>query len=86
MMAWIDSGSPFSIFTIGELKTTLGQTVKNYTVGSKDEQFCDYGTQPVEVHGEGEGEADVKWMVGGDVYLCDGGIPPANNWTGFDAI
>ena len=45
--AWIDSGSPISIFTIGELKRTLGTcNVRLQQLDPKDDQFRDYGNNP----------------------------------------
>ena len=45
--AWIDSGSPISIFTIGELKRTLGAcNVQLMQLDPKDDQFRDYGNNP----------------------------------------
>ena len=42
--AWIDSGSPISIFTIGELKRTLGAcNVRLEQLDPKDDQFWDNG-------------------------------------------
>ena len=40
---WIDSGSPMSIFTIGELKRTFGkQNVQLHPIDPKNDQFRDY--------------------------------------------
>ena len=44
--AWIDSRSPISIFTIGELKGTLG---KLFPIDPKDNQFRDYGKNLLEL-------------------------------------
>ena len=44
---WIDSGSLISLFTIGELRKTLGAAGINLQeVGSKDHEFRDYGNNP----------------------------------------
>ena len=46
--AWIDSGSPISIFTIGELKRTLGACNAHLKpLDPKDDQFRDYGNNPL---------------------------------------
>ena len=49
---WIDSGSPISIFTVGELKRTLGTAGVNVTVPApEDEEFRDYGNNPLRLLG-----------------------------------
>ena len=51
--AWIDSGSPISFFTIGELKRTLGkQKVQLQQLDSKDDHFRDYGNNPLKLMGK----------------------------------
>ena len=51
--AWIDSGSPISIFTIGELKRTLGLcNVRLQQLDPKDDQFRDYGSNPLKFLGK----------------------------------
>ena len=41
---WIDSGSPISIFTVGELKRTLGTAgVSVKAPAPEDDEFRDYG-------------------------------------------
>ena len=46
--AWIDSGSPISIFTIGESRRTLGAcNVRLQQLDPKDDQFRDYGNNPL---------------------------------------
>ena len=51
--AWIDSGSPISIFTIGELKRTLGAcNVHLKPLDPKDDQFRDYGNNPLKFLGK----------------------------------
>ena len=43
---WIDSGSPISIFTIGELRKTLGTSkVKLDNLTEEDNAFRDYGNR-----------------------------------------
>ena len=50
---WIDSGSPISIFTISELPKRLGKTgIKWLLLGSKDDQFRDYGNNPLKFMGK----------------------------------
>ena len=49
---WIDSGSPISIFTIGELRKTLGASgVKLDTLSEEDIAFRDYGNNPLQMIG-----------------------------------
>ena len=51
--AWIDSGSLISIFTIGELKCTLGkQSVQLQSIDPKVDQFGDYGNNPPKLLGK----------------------------------
>ena len=51
--AWIDSGPPISIFTIGELKRTLGTAnVHSKPLDPKDDQFRDYGNNPLKFLGK----------------------------------
>ena len=45
---WIDSGSPISIFTIGELRRTLGTTgVHLSELAPEDQEFRDYNNNPL---------------------------------------
>ena len=47
---WIDSGSPISIFTIGELRKTLGTSgVKLDNLTEEDNAFRDYGNNPLQM-------------------------------------
>ena len=49
---WIDSGSPISIFTIGELRKTLGTSgVKSDNLTEEDNAFRDYGNNPLQMIG-----------------------------------
>ena len=49
---WIDSGSPISIFTIGELRRTLGASgIKLDTLSEEDNAFWDYGNNPLQMIG-----------------------------------
>ena len=51
--AWIDCGSPISIFTIGELKRTLGTcNVRLQQLDPKDDQFREYGNNPLKFLGK----------------------------------
>ena len=45
---WIDSGSPVSIFTIGEIRRTLGTNGVHLSKLEPDDQdFRDYGNNPL---------------------------------------
>ena len=49
---WIDSESPISIFTIGELRKTLGGSgIKLDTLSEEDNSFRDYGNIPLQMIG-----------------------------------
>ena len=51
--AWIDSGSQISIFTIGELKCTLGAcNVRLQQLDPRHDQFRDYGSNPLKFLGK----------------------------------
>ena len=48
MSVWIDSGTPISIFTIGELRNILGTAgVKVNELKPEDNEFRDYGNNPL---------------------------------------
>ena len=49
---WIDSGSPISIFTVGELKRRLGTAGVNVkALEPEDDEFRDYGNNPLRLLG-----------------------------------
>ena len=49
---WIDSGSTISIFTIGELRRTLGASgIKLDTLSEEENAFRDYGNNPLQMIG-----------------------------------
>ena len=49
---WINSGSPISIFTVGELKRTLGTAGENVKAPApEDDEFRDYGNNPLRLLG-----------------------------------
>ena len=51
--AWIDSGSPVSILTIGEIKRTLGtRNVQLHQLDPKDDKFRDFGSNPLKFMGK----------------------------------
>ena len=50
--AWIDSRSPISIFTVGEMKRTLGTAGVNLNeLIPEDDEFRDYGNNPLRLLG-----------------------------------
>ena len=49
---WIDSGSPISIFTIGELRRTLGASLlKLDTLSEEENAIRDYENNPLQIIG-----------------------------------
>ena len=57
----MDSVSPISVFTIGELKKTLGKAeVQLLSLGPKDDHFRDNGNNPLKFIGK------MKVMLTGD--------------------
>ena len=49
---WIDSGSPISIFTIGDLRRILGASgIKLDALSNEDTAFWDYGNNPLQMIG-----------------------------------
>ena len=49
---WIDSGSSISLFSLGELRSTLGAPnfrLENLT--PEDTEYRDYGNNPLKLHG-----------------------------------
>ena len=75
--AWIDSGSPISIFTIGELKRTLGAcNVQLKPLDPKDEQFQDYGKNPFKFLGKVQVTLHSnEWTSSADINVIGGCRP-----------
>ena len=75
--AWIDSGSPISIFTIGELKRTLGTaSVYLKPLDPKDDQFRDYGNNPLKFLGKMQVTLHSNgWTSSADINVIGGCRP-----------
>ena len=75
--AWIDSGSPISIFTIGELKRTLGTAnVQLKPLNPKDDQFRDYGNNPLKFLGKMQVTLHSNgWTSSADINVIGGCRP-----------
>ena len=75
--AWIDSGSPISIFTIGELKRTLGTAnVHLKPLDPKDDQFRDYGNNPLKFLGKMQVTLHSNgWTSSADINVIGGCRP-----------
>ena len=75
--AWIDSGSPISIFTIGELKRTLGTVnVLLKPLDPKNDQFRDYGNNPLKFLGKMQVTLHSNgWTCSADINVIGGCRP-----------
>ena len=75
--AWIDSGSPISTFTIGELKRTLGTAnVQLKPLDPKDDQFRDYGNNPLKFLGKMQVTLHSNgWTCSADINIIGGCRP-----------
>ena len=75
--AWIDSGSPISIFTIGELKRTLGTVnVQLKPLNPQDDQFRDYGNNPLKFLGKMQVTLHSNgWTCSSDINVIGGCRP-----------
>ena len=74
---WIDSGSPISIFTIGELKRNLGASrTKLDALSNEDNVFRDFGNNPLQMTGkmavtlESDG-----WKINARIKIIGGNRP-----------
>ena len=78
--AWIDSGSPISIFTIGELKRTMGTVnVQLKQLDPKDDQFRDYGNNPLKFLGKMQVTLHSNgWTCSADINVIGGCRPSIN--------
>ena len=76
MWLWVDSGSPVTIFSMKDLKATLGKS--NFRLQPSQEEYLDYnnnrmhilGNKPQEVNGKNKIEAEKK--LKSNLYLCIG--------------
>ena len=77
---WVDSGSPISIFIIGDLKRTLGkQNVQLQPIDPKGDQFREYGNNPLKLM-----ESSIGWTTRAAIYVIQG-LPTINHRKRSDA-
>ena len=85
--AWIDSGSPISIFTIGELKRTLGNSQRTIeTTGSERRPIPRLRQQSVKISGEDASHASFQWMDLFGGYQRHRRVQTVYYWQVFNAI
>ena len=74
---WIDSGSPISIFTIGELKRTLGTAGVNVKAPApEDDEFRDYGNIPLRLLGTVDVSLETNgWVTNANIRVIGGSRP-----------
>ena len=74
---WIDSGSPVSIFTIGDLKRTLGTAGVNVKAPApEDEEFRGYGNNPLRLLGTMDVSLETNgWMTNSSIRVIGGSRP-----------
>ena len=84
--AWIDSGLPISIFTIRELKSTSGTcNVRLQQLDPKDDQFRDYGNNPLKFSGQDGSYTRIQWMENKRSHQCYRRLQAIYYRPGFDA-
>ena len=71
---WIDIGSPISIFTIGELKLTLGTAGENVKAPApEDDEFRDYGNNPLRLLGTMDVSLETNgWLTNANIRVIGG--------------
>ena len=75
---WIDSGSTISIFTIGELKRTLGTVGVNVKAAApEDDEFRDYGNNPLRLLGTMDVSLETNGWVTNAIIRVIGGSKPS---------
>ena len=74
---WIDSGSPVSIFTIGELRRTLGASaLKVGALSNEDTAFRDYRNNPIKLIGTMTVILELNgWRVDAKIKVIGGNRP-----------
>ena len=74
---WIDSGSPISIFTNHELRRTLGAAgIRLLEVDPQDQEFRDYGNNPINLLGTMKVElASNGWSTSAVIKVIGGARP-----------
>ena len=78
---WIDSGSPISISTIGELRKTLGANgIHLKELAPEDQDSRDYGNNQLSFLGNDASAINIKRMGDSSNYQSDWRKPPFHNW------
>ena len=74
---WIYSGSPISIFTVGELKQTLGTAGVNVKAPApEDDEFRDYGNNPLRLLGTMNLSLETNgWVTEAKINVIGGNRP-----------
>ena len=74
---WIDSGSPISIFTIGELRRALGASgLKLDALSNEDNAFWDYGSNPLMLIGSTDVTLESSgWRINARIKVIGGNRP-----------
>ena len=74
---WIDSGSPISILTVGELKRTLGTAGVNLNeLIPEDDELKDYGNNPLRLLGTMNGLLETNgWATEARIKVIGGNRP-----------
>ena len=74
---WIDSGSPILIFTIGELKQTLGTAGVNVKAPApEDDKFRDYGNNPLRLLRTMDVSLETNgWVTNANIRVIGGSRP-----------
>ena len=74
---WIDSGSPISIFTVGEQKRTLGTAGVNVKQPApEDDEFRDYGNYPLQLLGTMDVSLEtIGWVTEARTKVIGGNRP-----------
>ena len=74
---WIDSGSPISIFTVGELKRTLDTaSVSVNAPAPKDDEFRDYGNNPLRLLRKMNVSLEINgWVTDANMKVIGGNTP-----------
>ena len=74
---WIDSGSPISIFTAGELKRMLGTAGVNVKAPApEDDKFRDYGNNPLRLLRTMNVSLEMNgWVTDANIKIIGGNSP-----------
>ena len=74
---WIDSGSPISIFTVEELKRTLGTAAVNLKAPApENDEFTNYGNNPLRLLGTMKVSLETNgWVTDANIKVIGGNKP-----------